>query len=85
MAYNISYKASVERDLKKLDKNEATRILDKVETDLGKDPAKGEPLKGPFQGLFRYRIGDYRVIYTKTKDGILVLRISHRKDVYKQK
>jgi len=84
LAYKVIYKASVERDLKKIDKTEAARILNKVERDLGRDPAKGEALKGPFQDLFRYRIGDYRVIYTKTKDGILVLRIGHRKDV-KQK
>lgn len=83
MAYKITYKASVERDLKKLAKAETVRVLGKVEKDLSNNPEKGEPLKGSFQGLYRYRIGDYRVIYTKTVDGILVLRIGHRKDVYR--
>ncbi|MFZ3063475.1 MAG: type II toxin-antitoxin system RelE/ParE family toxin [Actinomycetota bacterium] len=83
MAYKIAYKASVQQDLRKLDKGEASRILNKLEKDLGKDPNIGQPLKGPFQGLFRYRVGDYRVIYTKTREGVLVLRIGHRRDVYR--
>jgi len=83
LAYKISYKASVERDLKKLSKTEAKKVLDKLEQDLGQEPDKGEPLKGNFQGLFRLRIGNYRVIYTKTIDGVLILRIGHRRDVYR--
>lgn len=83
MDYKILYKASVKRDLKKIPKLEVKRILNKIESDLGKNPDKGESLKGKFQGLYRYRIGVYQVIYVKTVDGILVLRISHRKDVYK--
>ena len=83
MASRVSYKASVERDLRRLDKPEARRILNKIERELGKDPEKGEPLRGTYQGLYRYRIGDYRVIYAKTVSGILVLRIGHRKDIYR--
>lgn len=83
MAYKIVYKASVERDLKRIAKTEAKRILNKIEKDLSNNPDKGEPLKGSFQGLYRYRVGTYRVIYTKTVDGILVLRIGHRKAVYR--
>ena len=83
MDYKIVYKASIEKDLKKIDKAETKTILRKIEKDLAKDPDKGTALRGTFQGLYRYRIGDYRVIYTKTVDGILVLRIGHRKDIYR--
>lgn len=83
MPYKVYYKASIERDLKKIDKAEARRILNKIEKELGKDPGKGEQLKGEFRGLFRYRVGDYRVIYARTADGILVLRIGHRKEIYR--
>ena len=83
MASEVSYKASVERDLKRLDRTEAKRILNEIEKELGGDPGKGEPLRGTYQGLYRYRIGDYRVIYARTVDGILVLRIGHRKNVYR--
>lgn len=83
MASKITYKASVERDLKKLDRPTAARLLAKLERDLGADPDRGLPLTGEFHGLFKYRIGDHRVIYAKTTDGLLVIRIGHRKDVYR--
>lgn len=82
MAYSIHYKKSVARDLKNLDRGEAKKVIDKLERELGKDPDAGEQLKGNFAGLSRLRAGDYRVVYTKTKDGVLVLLIAHRKDVY---
>lgn len=84
MAYSIQYKRSVARDLKNLDKTEAKRIIDKLERELKKDPDSGEQLKGKFSSLSRLRVGDYRVIYTRTKDGVLVLLVSHRKDVYQK-
>lgn len=81
MASKVSYKASVAGDLKRLDKQEARKLLNKIERELGRDPEMGEPLRGTYQGLYRYRVGDYRVIYAKTVHGVLVLRIGHRKDV----
>ena len=84
MAFNIQYKRSVVRDLKNIDKTDAKRIIDKLERKLKKDPDAGEQLKGKFTGLLRLRVGDYRVIYTRTKNGVLVLLISHRKDVYQK-
>ena len=85
MVYKVSYKASVEKDLRRIDKQIVARLLRKLEAELSKDPSKGERLKGEFEGLFKYRIGDYRIIHTRTADGVLVLRISHRKDVYRAK
>jgi mRNA interferase RelE/StbE len=61
----------------------ATRILKKLEQVLGNDPDAGEPLVGEFKGCFKYRIGAYRIIYTKMPEGVLVLRIGHRKEVYR--
>lgn len=83
MAFSVSYKSTVEDDLRRLDKPVARRILQKIETDLAKDPARGIAMQGEFQGLFRYRVGDYRIVYARVADGILVLRIRHRKDVYR--
>ena len=84
MAYNIVYKKSVQRDLKKLSKAEAHRILNQVEEDLSKNADTHPVLKGQFAGLRKYRIGDYRVIYAVLGVDVLVLRIGHRKDVYKK-
>ena len=85
MAYNIVYKKSVHRDLKKLTKPEARRILDLIEQGLIKQPESIPVLKGQFGGLRKYRIGDYRVIYALLGLDILILRIANRKDVYKDR
>ena len=82
MACKIEYKSSVARDLKQLDKKAARRVLQRLEKELGENPDRGTPLSGQFKGLFKYRIGDYRVIYAKTRDGILVLKIGHRSKIY---
>jgi len=84
LAYNIVYKNSVHRDLKKLSKAEAARILDQIEAELSKKADSYPLLKGQFAGLRRYRAGDYRVIYAILKDDVLILRIGHRRDVYKK-
>ena len=83
MLVKIDYKSSVFKDLKKIGMPEATRIMDKLEKDLSNNPDRGEPLKGKFKGMFKLKIGDYRVIYTKFKEGVLILRIGHRKHVYR--
>jgi len=83
--YKVVYLNSVEEDLKKLDKTTVRKILNRIETYLACDPKElGKPLKGEFQGYWRYRWGDYRVIYkiSEREILILVLRISNRKDVY---
>jgi mRNA interferase RelE/StbE len=83
--YKVAYLDSIEEDLKKLDKATARKILSRIETYLAQDPKElGKPLKGEFQGYWRYRWGDYRVIYkiSEREILILVLRISNRKDVY---
>ena len=84
MAYNIVYKKSVQRDLKKVPKAEADHILNQIEQELSKSADAYPMLKGQFAGLRKYRIGDYRVIYAIVKDDCLVLRIGHRREVYRR-
>jgi len=84
--YKVSYLDSVEHDLKRLDKPVVRRILDKIEKVLAKDPQNlGKPLTGIFRGLWRYRVGDYRIIYKIAEKEILIIvaRIGHRKDIYR--
>jgi mRNA interferase RelE/StbE len=84
LAYRIVYKKSVHRDLKKLDKHEVSNILDQIENDLSEHPASFPTLKGKFSGLRKYRVGDYRVIYVILEADVVILRIGHRKEVYKK-
>ena len=84
MVYRILYKKSVQRDLKKLDKAQASHVLDQIEKDLVVHPDSFPTLKGQFAGLRKYRIGDYRVIYVILDDDVVILRIGHRREVYKK-
>jgi addiction module RelE/StbE family toxin len=83
LAYNITYKNTVKRDLKGIGKPEARHILDQLEADLASTPDKYPALKGEFEGLRKYRVGNYRVIFAILHDEVLVLRIGHKKDVYR--
>jgi len=78
------YKKSVVRDLSNLDKAAARRILNRLEKDLAEKPDSYPALKGKFAGLRKYRIGEYRVIYAIIATEVQVLRIGHRRDIYKQ-
>ena len=84
MAYRIKYKASVARDLSKLDKAAARRILNRLEKDLAERADSYPALKRKFAGLRKYRIGEYRVVFVIIGSDVQVLRIAHRRDIYKK-
>ena len=83
MIYEIEWKENAIKDLKKLEISISNRIYKKVdeliENPLSKDIKK---LKG--MNAFRLRVGDYRIIFEIEKDIICVLKVGHRKDVYKR-
>jgi len=83
LSYKIAFKRSVSRDLKKIDKVQAERILTKIEEDLPEKADSFPSLTGRFAGLRRFRVGDYGVIYTIIEDTALILRISHRRESYR--
>ncbi len=74
------------KQLKKLNKTIQKRILKYLEQlETIQDPrSKGKPLVGNLKGLWRYRVGDYRIVCI-IKDlelEIKAVKISHRKDIY---
>jgi mRNA interferase RelE/StbE len=75
--------------MRKIDPQERKRIRDFLDGKVAEldDPRSlGKPLSGSFSGLWRYRVGDYRVI-ASIEDcclRILVVKIGHRKEVYRQ-
>ena len=84
MVYSVVYKKSVHRDIKRLPRAEAIRIMELIERDLVKRPESNPTLKGQFAGLRKYRVGDDRVIYALIGTEILILRIGDRKNVYRE-
>jgi mRNA interferase RelE/StbE len=83
LAYNVRYKRSVEKDLAGLDKREARRVLDRIERELATQPDRFPTLKGEYEGLRKMRIGNYRVVYAVLGSDVLILRVGHRKDIYR--
>jgi addiction module RelE/StbE family toxin len=81
--YKIAFKKSVSRDLKKIDKEQVEKILNKIETELSQKAETLPTLTGKFSGLRKFRVGNFRVIFSIIGNTALVLRIGHRKDVYK--
>lgn len=83
MGYEIKYDSKALKQLQKLNKHEASKILDGIEA-YASDPIKTKTkrLKTPFDGAYRLRIGDYRVVFYEEEGLMLISKIAHRKQVY---
>lgn len=83
--YVVKYDPRALKELMKLDKPVARRIAKRID-DLGVAPRpRGARALVGYPGLWRIRIGDYRVVYA-VKDAALVvlaLRVAHRSDIYR--
>ena len=88
MAWKIEFVPAAAKEIKKLGKAEAGRIIATLESRIAvlDNPRKlGSALTGELGGLWRWRVGDYRVI-AKIEDEritILVIRVAHRREVYR--
>jgi len=86
----IEYLPGAKKDLEKIDKIWQRRIKNILQI-LSENPAhlknKIKKLKGKYKDYFRLRVGNYRVIFRveKKKLIILVVRIAHRKEIYRIK
>jgi len=87
LAWTIEYDESALKDLKKLDRQVQREILDFMEKRIGQaeDPRSfGKPLRHSKFGLWRYRLGDYRIIcqLQQAKLIVLVVAIGHHSIIY---
>ncbi|AVR90111.1 type II toxin-antitoxin system RelE family toxin [Thauera aromatica] len=84
----IDYTDTALKQLRGLDKPTARRILDYLDGRVvgsGDPCSAGKALTGPLGGLWRYRVGDYRVI-CDLQDGrmrVLVVQLGNRGEVYR--
>ncbi|MGH9556331.1 MAG: type II toxin-antitoxin system RelE family toxin [Terriglobales bacterium] len=88
MAWTVSFDPRALAELEKLDRSVQRRIVSfLVERIQGtKDPrGTGKPLRGEQGGVWRYRVRDYRILghLGDNAERVLVLRIGHRKSVYR--
>jgi len=85
VTHRLVYTRRAERDIKKLEPNTKERI-GKTLLRYAEDPLKfAEKLSDPILGEYRFRIGDYRIIFDIEADEIVVLRVGHRREVYQRR
>lgn len=86
-SYSVELTKSAKKDLRKLPKKIQIRIIEALKM-LGVNPLsellKVKKLRGE-DSLYRIRVGDYRIVYTveNKKLVILVIKIGHRKEIYR--
>jgi mRNA interferase RelE/StbE len=84
MNYTLVYTRRAEKDIKKLDPSIIKR-LGKALLKLQNNPEQlSEQLTDPRIGTYRFRMGDYRVIFDIEEKDIIVLRVGHRREIYKR-
>ena len=86
--YRFETTKKFDKEIRKIDKSNAKLILKYIKKNilpLDNPRDKGKALLGDKKGLWRYRIGDYRLICKIEDDKLLILalRIGHRKEIYK--
>jgi len=84
----VEFTESAQNDLSRFDKPIAQRVLKKLRWLAENfEVVTPEALTGQWQGVFKLRVGDYRVLYTSDleKQKIIVRFVRHRREVYKSR
>ena len=84
MAWRIDFTRNADKAMRKLDKG--VDELDEI-AKLEDPRSRGKALTGNLAGVWRYRVGDYRIL-CDINDGrlvILVVDVAHRREVYKRR
>lgn len=83
--YKVVFKRSVAKDLRRISNQDVARILSRIEA-LASDPRLGAE-KLSRQERYRIRQGIYRIIYEIVDQELIVtiVKVGHRRDVYKNR
>lgn len=86
MPYTILFKPSARRDLAKVPKTVAERIARAIDALADQPRPSGCQKLANEDGLWRIRVGDYRIVYKIEDERLLVLIVTlgHRRDVYRR-
>jgi len=84
VTFSLQIRQSAAKALARIPKNERARLIEAIDR-LREEPHAGGVLKGEFAGLRRLRVGSYRIGYEVVDEQlvVLVVRVGHRKDVYR--
>ena len=85
--YTIRIKPEATDSLERIDRRVAKRIADRIKwLACNVDNIRPEALGGELSGLYKLRVGDYRVLYeiVREKEAIVVHAIGHRSEIYRR-
>jgi mRNA interferase RelE/StbE len=85
MTYRIVYTKRAVKDVSKLEPEVRERIKEAMERYADIPLNYTRKMIDPSLGTYRFRIGDYRTIFDIEGDEIVVLRIGHRREIYRRK
>lgn len=89
MKYRLEYSKGARDDLKRLDFSTAGRITGKIYfwSQQTNPFLFAKPLKGVFGKVYRFRVGDYRVLFELHPNNVIsvlfILRVKHRREIYR--
>lgn len=84
MNYELIYTRRANRDIKRLDEQTRLRIKRQLEF-LSKSPLTySEKLTNSTLGNYRFRVGDYRIIFDIDENKIVILKVGHRREIYRK-
>ena len=84
MAYKLVYTKTAFHDIQKLDNVAKKKIKRKLE-ELSKNPITlSKKLINSSLGSYRFRVGSYRIILDIDRQNIVILRVGHRREIYKK-
>ena len=83
MTYTLLYTHSAVQDIKKLDPIAKKRIKKKLEEYSASPLSYAKKLIHPRIGSYRWRVGNYRIVFDVDGKNIVILRIGHRREIYK--
>lgn len=84
MGYELVYTRNARREIKKLDRVAQKKLAKALER-LAKRPFfYAQKLALPQLGGYRFRVGNYRVIFDIEDKKIVILRVGHRREIYKR-
>jgi len=82
--YKVAFDSAAEKEFLKLEKNVQALVAAKIIDLKNGHFTNDKSLKGKHKGKFRKRAGNYRIVYLKENNLLVVtvIRIAHRKEVY---
>ena len=85
MAWKWEIIGSARRELGKLDRQMARRIMEKLDfwVASGKPLEFAEPLTDYELGAYGFRVGDFRIVFDVEGETVVVLAVGHRREIYR--